>query len=527
MSLIRRITALLHPGREHTAASAVGLLMFATLLARVVGALRDVYVAAAFGAGPLTDAYIAAFTLPDFLLYLFAGGSISITFISLYGRRIAAGAEAEAEEAFSIIITTLVLAFTVVAILGALFAPWFTAHWFHGFTPEQAALCVRLTRLLMPQPVFFLIGGVLSAVLQTRRKFLIPALAPLVYTLAIILGGILLKSREGIAGLAIGATAGAALGPFLLNAVGAASAKIRYRPSLNIAHPAFREWLRLSIPLMLGVSVVAADDWIMRYFASGAAGEITLLNNAKRLLQLPIGVFGQAAGIAALPFFAALWGAGKSKEFAAAVNGAVTRLAAVCLLVTGWFAIAAPALTDLYLRRGKFSLADSRLTAHHFAAFAPALVLWAVQGLYARGFYGAGDMIRPMVAGTLITLLSIPVYGFCFHHWQIAGLIAASDLAILTHTVVLAVMLDRKGWVPLNGLDWPELGKCLAAALAGGGAGLLALRITPYLGTRRSAVAALLGVTVAWLWAAGAVLWAANARLPRELWEKITAKVQS
>lgn len=501
--------------------------MIATLLARIVGALRDVYVAAAFGAGPLTDAYIAAFTLPDFLLYLFAGGSISITFISLYGRRIAAGAEAEAEEAFSIIITVLVLAFTVVAMLGVLFAPWFTAHWFRGFSPDQAALCVRLTRLLMPQPVFFLIGGVISAVLQTRRKFLIPALAPLVYTLAIILGGILLKSREGIAGLAIGATVGAALGPFLLNAFGAASAKIRYRPSLNLSHPAFREWLWLSIPLMLGVSVVAADDWIMRYFASGAAGEITLLNNAKRLLQLPIGVFGQAAGIAALPFFAALWGADKKIEFAAAVNGAVTRLAAVCLLVTGWLAVAAPAITDIYLRRGKFSLENSHLTALHFAGFMPALVFWAVQGLYARGFYAAGDMVRPMVAGTLITILSLPIYALLFHHWGINGLIAASDLAILTHTVVLAVMLDRKGWVPLRGLDWRELGKCFFAALAGGGAGLLALRITPYLGTRRSAVAALLGVSFAWLWAAGAVLWITNARLPKELWGKLAAKARS
>src|SRR5258706_9712420 len=109
--------------------------MSATMLARIVGYLRDASVAYAFGAGPVTDAYIAAFTLPDFLLYLFAGGSISITFISLYGRRIAAGAKEEAEAAFSVIITALALAFAVVALLGAPFAPWFTARWFPGFTP--------------------------------------------------------------------------------------------------------------------------------------------------------------------------------------------------------------------------------------------------------------------------------------------------------------------------------------------------------------------------------------------------------
>src|SRR4051812_34194839 len=172
--MLRKLGGLFHPSREHTAGSAALLLMVATLLARVVGYLRDAYVAAAFGASPVTDAYIAAFTLPDFLLYLAAGGSISITFISLLTRYMAEGREREAEEAFSTIITVLAVGFAVVLALGELFTPQFVHWWFDRFTPEQADLCIRLTRILLPQPMFFLIGGVLSAVLQTRRQFLIP-----------------------------------------------------------------------------------------------------------------------------------------------------------------------------------------------------------------------------------------------------------------------------------------------------------------------------------------------------------------
>jgi putative peptidoglycan lipid II flippase len=99
--MLRRLGALFHPSREHTAGSAAVLLMIATLLARVAGYLRDAYVADVFGAGPKTDAYVAAFTLPDFLLYLMAGGAISITFISLFTRYLAEDREAEAQQAFS------------------------------------------------------------------------------------------------------------------------------------------------------------------------------------------------------------------------------------------------------------------------------------------------------------------------------------------------------------------------------------------------------------------------------------------
>src|SRR5207302_2674482 len=143
--MFRKLGGLFHPSREHTAGSAAMLLMIATLLARLVGYLRDAYVAYAFGAGPVTDAYIAAFTVPDFLLYLFAGGSISITFVSLFTRYIAEQREAEAQQAFDVIVSVMSVAFVVVIALGEAFTPQFVAWWFRGFTAEQLALCTQLT----------------------------------------------------------------------------------------------------------------------------------------------------------------------------------------------------------------------------------------------------------------------------------------------------------------------------------------------------------------------------------------------
>src|SRR5262249_15699805 len=156
--------------------------------------------------------------------------------------------------------------------------------------------------------------------LLSRRLFLLPAFGPILYNVAIILGGLLFSRRMGIASLAYGAVAGSFLGVFLINAIGAARVGTGYRVSFDIGNPAFREWVKLSIPVMVGVSLVSADDWILRYFASGSVGDITRLNYAKRLFAVPISVLGQAAGMASLPFFARLFGEGRMREFSDTVN---------------------------------------------------------------------------------------------------------------------------------------------------------------------------------------------------------------
>jgi putative peptidoglycan lipid II flippase len=523
MAITDKLTSALHPKREHSLGSAAVLLMFATLLARIVGYLRDAYVAWAFGAGPSTDAYIAAFTLPDFLLYLFAGGSISITFVSLYTRYLAEGKQDEAEHVFSSIISIMLVAFGIAVVLGEIFARRFVAWWFGGFTPDQIDLCTQLTRYLLPQPVFFMVGGVASAVQQTRRQFLIPAVAPIVYTLFVILGGVVLSGRFGIASLAIGATTGALFGPFLLNAYGARHAGVHYHFRFDWRHEGFRQWLRMSVPLMLGVSVVAADDWILRVFAASGAGDITRLNYAKRLLQVPIGVLGQAAGLASLPFFARLWSERKHEDFAATVNRSITKLSAICLLATSWMIVVAAPLTDLAFRRGRFALSDAHETASLFVVFAASLVFWAVQGLYARAFFAAGDMLRPMLAGTIVTIASIPVYALLDRRFGVLGLVIASNVAIFAHTTVLALMLQLRGMVSMRGLDWHELGKALIAGAVAGFVAHSISGVVPFTGARLSAISNLFFVSLTWMAASFALLSLARADLLRDLRRRATA----
>jgi putative peptidoglycan lipid II flippase len=511
-----RLLRFFRPSHQHTAFSATLLLMIAIGLSRVVGYLREAYIAYAFGAGQQTDAYVAAFTLPDWLNYIVAGGTASITFISIYTRFLAEKREQDAQKTFSIIITVMTSVLIAGTILAEIFTPQFAAWMFHGFTPEQMHLCVHLTRILLPAQIFFYVGGVVSAVLLSHRLFLLPAFGPLIYNIFIIAGGVVGGHRFGIASLAFGALVGSVAGPFLINAIGAAKIGTGYRPSFDLKNPAFREWVRLSIPLMLGVSLVTADDWILRYFASSGIGDIARLNYAKRLFAVPIAILGQATGQASLPFFSRLFGEKKFEEFAATVNASVYRITAASLLLTGWMMAIAVPLIDLVYRRGHFTFADSESTGLYFFWFSLSLALWSSQALYARAFYASGNTLTPMFATTLITLASLPMYSLLFRTLSVTGLAIASDLGIAANALAIALLLHVRGMVPLGGLQWRELGKAALIGVVSGGLSYEVMRIVSLNGSRSADVAALALGSLTWAAAVAAGLWLLRSKLPSE-----------
>lgn len=509
------------PSHQHTAFSATLLLISAVMASRVIGYARDAYIAWAYGAGGATDAYVAAFTLPDFLNYIVAGGAASITFISIYTRFLAEKRSEDAQKTFSIIITVMTAVMIVGTIATEIFAPQFVRWFVKGFTPDKIDLCVHLTRILLPAQIFFYVGGVVSAVLLSHRLFLFPAFGPLLYNVFIILGGVVGGRHFGIASLAYGALVGSFIGPFLASVIGAVRIGTGYRPSFEISNPAFREWVKLSVPLMLGVSLVTADDWILRHYASSGVGDITRLTFAKRLFAVPIAVLGQATGQASLPFFARLFNEKKLREFAETVNDSVYRVSAASLLATGWMLVAAVPLIDLVYRRGKFSFSDTQTSAVYFFWFSLSLVLWSAQGLYARAFYAAGNTITPMTAVSVITAASLPIYGFLFHTFGVVGLAWASDIGIGLNLVALAGLLHHRGLVPLGGLRWKELGKSLLVAIVAGAISFEVGKLVPLSraghGNRIADVTQLALVSVTWTAATAIGLWLLKSELPRDL----------
>ena len=175
-----------------------------------------------------------------------------------------------------------------------------------------------------------------------------------------------------------------------------------------------------------------------------------------------------------------------------------------------------PWLMDLF-RGGRFKHADAAATTQLFVVLAITLALWAVQGIYARAFYAASDTKTPAITGTLITVLSVPMYWALFKAHGLTGLAISSDIGIFAQTASLAYLLHRKRLVSLSHLEFAELGRAFLAALIAYAATATAAHFLPPVSTHPKDILTIAAASIAWAAAAGATLLATGSKLPQQI----------
>lgn len=445
------------------------------LLSRLLGFVRQIVFAWVLGADGKSDAYFAAFQIPDFINYLLAGGYLSITFIPIFSRHLAADDEAEGWRAFAAIFRVLAVAITALVVVGWIFAGPIIHVVAPGFDAEQVAEAAHLTRIILPAQIFFVLGSLLMSVQYVREKFLVPTLAPVIYNLGQILGGVLLGAFMGLAveGFAWGVLVGAFVGSFLLQWWGARRVGMRL-PKVRWRHPAVPEYLLLALPLMVGQSIPVVDEFLAKAFGSMAAtGAVSWLNYGRRLMQVPVGVLAQAAGVAAYPFLARLFAEGRHKELSEATGRALRYVLFASLVAAAGLVSLAEPIVRVAFQRGRFTAADTVATATVLALYGVAVPAWGVQQLVSRGFYARREMWTPVVTGTVMTLVAIPVYWQLMQMLGYAGIAIAGTAAMVGYTALLAgVWYRRTGWSFARPVAVSSLRGLVIAALAGGAAWL-------------------------------------------------------
>jgi putative peptidoglycan lipid II flippase len=423
------------PSAGQRVAGAALLLAASVLASRLLGFARDVVLAGLIGLNAQTDAYSAGFMLPDLLNHLLAGGALSVAFLPIYERiRQQRGPAAAGRFTATAFGTMTVLA---AALTGVLFV-WADplVAWQFDFPPEVHALTVRLTRIVLPAQICFVAGGVVRAALMANGRFGSQAAAPLLYNLGIIAGGVALAHTTGVEGFAWGALGGAlvgALGSALFEARGRVPLGFRVAPG----DVDFRAYLMLAAPLALGASLLTVDEWYDRWFGARLAeGTIATLRYARQLMLIPVALVGQAVATAALPTLSRYVAEGRRAELDSLVNRSLqASLALGVLLGAGLFALAEPAVAFVYVR-GAFTLADAAPVAEALCVFACAVPGWILQTLAVRPFYARGEMWRPMLLASAVSLAVIPLYLALGERLGGTGLALAGTLSITTSALV-------------------------------------------------------------------------------------------
>lgn len=423
--------------------AAAGLMALSILLSRIFGYMREMLLAYQYGANGTTDAFYAAFQIPDLLNYFLSGGALSIAFIPLYNKVIARDGEAAAQKMMESVLGTLgVIVVTATAVL------WWQAEalirfQFPRFDEETTAMTVQLTRIVLPAQVFFITGGIIQAVLLAHKNFHAAALAPFIYNICIIAGGYFLHDSFGIQGFAIGTLAGAFLGPFLMPVLFAyrhIPLRARFAPREKV----FLTYLALAAPLMFGQTLLTLDEWYNRWFgALLPAGSVAYLSYARKLIQVPIAVIGQALAAAALPSLSKLWAEGKIDELNKNLLQTMrVGLGLAILASAGMFIFAGPIIAIVY-QHGAFSPGDASVVADLVIIFSLAIPAWVLQQISLRAFYARSDTWRPMLLGTLLSLAVIPLYMSFGKSFGIYGLAYAGVAGMYLNTLATMIFARR------------------------------------------------------------------------------------
>lgn len=427
---------------RHRMGTAALIMASSVFLSRFMGLIRDKFISYYHGATVESDIYFASFVIPDFLNYLLAGGYFSITLIPLLAEYF----ERDEKEGWRFLSAVLCWVFIVSSVLTAgawIAAPWLASVAAPGFDAASLARLASFLRIILPAQVFFLLGACLSGVLYMRRQFTIPALTPLVYNGCIILGGWLMIDT-GMEGFCWGVLGGAAVGSFLLPLLavrsgGGMALRLRFR------HAGVWRFMLLALPLMIGQSVVVLDEQFVRIFGSLTGdGAVSLLNYARRIMQVPVGVVAQAAGVASYPFLASLVAKGETGQFNTTLNAALRNTMLVIVPLSIWMIVASEPTLRLIFQQGGFGAEQTAHAAPLLQVMLGAVAFWGIQQIIGRAFYAHKDTVTPAVVGTVSTVFALPMYWWLAKVSGAVGVALAGTASVVLYTVMLSYIWRRR-----------------------------------------------------------------------------------
>lgn len=422
---------------------ASAVMVTATLFSRILGILRDTVIAYLFGQNQLTDAYRAAFQLPDFLFFMVAGGAMSSALIPVFSEYFNTDRREEAWRIYSSVINIMVAITIVLVGLGEVFTGPLVHVMLPGLSPDTMELTVRLTRIVLPIQIFFVLGGLMMATLYARHHFIVPALGPNIYNLGIIFGGVTLAGTMGIAGLAWGAALGALIGNVLLPQWMMGRLGSKYAALWDVRNPGVRQVFRIMIPIMLGLGLPGMYMLVLRGFASGLGEKaISILDNANRQMQAPLGIVGQAIAIAIFPTLAELAGKGDRAGLRAILRQGLRLVWYITLPATALMFVFAADIGRVLLQYGKFHAADTEMVAAALKMFSLGLFGWSGQAMITRAFYSLNDSLTPVLIGTVVTAGFVPLA------WLFVGPMGMGfrGLALAT-SIAATIMMAWMYWV--------------------------------------------------------------------------------
>ncbi|MGV8049959.1 MAG: murein biosynthesis integral membrane protein MurJ [Anaerolineaceae bacterium] len=455
-------------------ARAASMVMIAFIVSNLVGVVRGMVITRAFGTSADLDSFNAANRITELLFNLMAGGALGSAFIPMFTGYLTREDKKGAWRLASGVLNVLTLVLIFVSILVWIFAPGIVKNGLFvlapGSDPVRLDQTVRLLRIMLPTVTIFGLSGLVMGMLNAHQIFFIPALAPALYSLGMILGTLLLPKSWGIDRLAVGVVIGA-LGHLFVQLPSLRKLPSRtYQASVGIKDKAVRQVLRLMLPRMVGAGVVqlnfVANTVIALGLGEGSASAVSL---AFTLMLMPQTAIAQSAGIASLPTLSAQVEKGQYDEFRATLSGIIRGVMLLAIpAAIGMILLRVPLVQVLY-EGGAFDAHSTQMVAWALMWYSAGLVGHCLVEVLSRAFYALHNTKTPVLVGVAAMSLNIALsfalsslferVGWMPH----GGLALANSLATSLESAVLLLLIRKR----LNGLGGRQIGQSALAALAG------------------------------------------------------------
>ena len=439
---------------------AAGIVGASTLLSRIFGFARDIILAAFFGAGLHSDAFIAAFRIPNLLRRLFAEGTLVIAFVPVFTQYLD---QRENKEAFDLARSAMIVLFSIlliITILGIIFSPFIVKMIAFGFKDriEQYELTVLLTRIMFPYSLLICLVALCMGILNTLGHFAAPAVAPVLLNIAMIVSVLLVSLVSSdmtvrIIGLSCGVIAGGILQlglqvPYLIR-----TGFTFFKKSVLI-HPGLKKIGLLMMPAILGAGVYQINMLIGTFLASLLpTGSISYLYYADRLVQFPLGIFAIAVATAVLP---SLSRHAANQDLKGLKNTFAYSLKLILFImlpsVAGLIVLSEP-IISLLLERGEFDQYAVKMTSQALLYYCSGIWATAAVSIVVRVFYALNDSKTPVMAAVISILTNIFASVILMGPMKHGGLALATSIASTINLMILIYMLRRK----LGALGWRNI----------------------------------------------------------------------
>ena len=440
------------------------ILTVAALASRLLGWIRLLVIGSQFGASRELDAYFAAFRIPDAIFQLVVAGALSAALIPVFAGYRARGQDREAWLLASSVINLVLIGLAGLSLIMAIFAPIFVPIVAPGFDAPTTELTIRMTRVMLISPVLIGMGAVVTGILNSYQQFTVPAIAPLLYNLAIIAAAIFLAPIMGVEGLAVGVAIGS-LAHLAVQVPSLARVGQRYDLTIGLSHPGVRRVAWLMGPRTLGLAAGQLNFLVSTVLASGLPeGSLTAYNYAFQLSQIPVGVVGVSIAVALFPTLSQDAALGRVSEIRRQVAGAIRILLFVAAPLMAIMIVLRQPLTDVFYQYGAFTESASARTASALLFFAIGLGGHIVVHVLTRTFYAMQDTRTPVAWAVVAVAINVPLMAMLVGPMGVEGLALALSISAVLEVLGLLWSLRRR----IDSLEEGAIARSVGrAALAG------------------------------------------------------------